>query len=154
MIIRKNTHAPIRVPSIIRSSNTLKYNVKFTESCKYSIGVDQDDINKLFGIGYFPGHRTVSVRFGWRYASGDNIQVFSYWYVNAVRYWDEIGSVRIGDDNVFVIIPDGSSHKLSVPSCGILSSVPVPSFCVGYLLRPYFGGNTKAPHDIEILIRK
>ena len=156
MIIRKNTHAPIRLPVLIMKPKKLSFSVEFTASCKYSIGVEQLDINKLFGVGYFPSHHTNSVRFGWRYISGDEIEILAYWYHNRVRQWDVIGCVDIGKEYEFSLIPGKSNHVLSVRSDGPPANkiVNVPSFGPGYLLRPYFGGNMKAPHDIEIIIKK
>lgn len=154
MIIKKNTHSPTRIPSPVIGVDSISYLVKFTPSCVYSIGIEQYDINKLFGVGYSPGHHTNSVRFGWRYLSGSHIEIFAYWYYMGVRGWDMIGSVEIGDCHVFTLARTQSSHTLTVETAGIQKTINIPARPLGYLLRPYFGGNTKAPHDIEILISK
>ena len=154
MIIKANTHAPLRLPEIIGQSRILRYAVEFTPSCRYKIGGDQSDINKLFGIGYFPYHRLNSVRFGWRYTSNDHIDIFAYWYKDGERSWKMMGQVPIGREHIFVLTPGLTNHTLQVYGRGMACTVPVYRQGWGYLLRPYFGGNQKAPHDIEIKIKE
>jgi len=47
---------------------------------------------------------------------------------------------------------DGDNHRLDI--AGRVYNVSVNSTQVAYLLRPYFGGNRKAPHDILIDFQK
>lgn len=152
MIIRKGTHAPLRLPEIIWKPGRLSFNVMFTSSCAYYIGENQSDINKLFGIGYLPHHLYNSVRFGWRYASGNYVDIFAYFYIEGKREWQLIGMVEINVANTFVITAGQSSHSFQVLGKGINCRVPLKSKGIGYLLGPYFGGNEVAPHDIEIVI--
>jgi hypothetical protein len=150
MTIKKGTHAPLRLPHLILEPKVLKYEVTFMPSCVYYIGDDQSDINKLFGIGYFPFHRWDSVRFGWRYGAGNYVAIFSYCYIGKERIYKMIGMVEIGKAHTFVLTPGQSSHTLHVLGKGIYQTVPLQRQGTGYLLRPYFGGNQAAPHDIEI----
>lgn len=148
MIIRKGTHSPLRCPRLIWSSEQA-YSVTFMPSCRYDIGIEQADINKLFGVGYFPSHHHNSVRFGWRYdiASG-MVEVLAYWYLNRVRQWRSLKFVAIGARNQMVMRRLGNCHELWVgPDRHIID---VPSRLIGFALEPYFGGNLTAPHDIEI----
>ena len=148
MIIRKDTHAPFRWPRLVTSSE-LAYTATFMPSCRYDIGVEQADINKLFGVGYFPHHHRDSVRFGWRYdiASG-MVEIMAYWYLNRVRQWQSLKFAAIGQRNTLVLRRLGYCHELWVgPDRHIID---VPSRPVGYWLGPYFGGNMTAPHDIEL----
>lgn len=154
MIIKAGTHAPLRLPEIIGQSMILRYAVEFTPSCRYKIGGDQSDINKLFGIGYFPYHRLNSVRFGWRYTSNDHVDIFAYWYKDGERSWKMMGQVPIGREHIFVLTPGLTFHTLQVYGRGMAANVPVYRQGWGYLLRPYFGGNQKAPHDIEIKMKE
>jgi hypothetical protein len=150
MTIKKGTHAPLRLPHLILKPKVLKYEVTFTPSCVYYIGDDQSGINKLLGIGYLPYHRWNSVRFGWSYKAGNWVDIFSYCYINKERIYNLIGMVEIGKANTFMITPGQSSHTLQVLGKGIYHTVPLYRQGSGYLLRPYFGGNQTAPHDIEI----
>jgi hypothetical protein len=114
---------------------------------------DQGDINKLFGVGYFPSHHENSVRVGWNYdiVSG-RINIFAYWYVGGKRDWQYLRSVDIGVMCYFKMYIDDDMHRLDI--AGRNYRVDVHSTPICYLLRPYFGGNRTAPHDIVIDIKK
>ena len=158
MIIKKGAHAPMRIPRLLIGPSMIGYRVTFTESCRYDIGPEQADVNKLFGVGYFPHHHKNSVRFGWRYAHG-LIEILSYWYLNGDRYWDVITSVEIGKPYVYKIHILRDWHTLTV-SEGLNDfkaktlNVPVGGKNFGYLLSTYFGGNLTAPHDINIKLER
>ncbi len=133
----------------------IRYDVMFTDSCMYDIGKeDQGDINKLFGIAYWPHHHQNSVRFGWNYLKGDDINIHAYWYRDGLRYSKYIGTVKIGMRHTFVLMPSVKSHNLQVIGRGIAYTLPVPGSRYGYHLGPYFGGNKTAPHDITIMMEK
>lgn len=150
-IIKEGTHAPFRIPKLILNPYVLEHKVTFTESCRYDIGEDQTDINKLFGIGYFPFHHINSVRIGWAYnISTDTIKIYAYWYKNKERKWLFLRDLNIGQPNTFKISIREKEHVIFFnQSFGV--SIDVPGQPIGYLLRPYFGGNKKAPHDITII---
>jgi len=149
MIIKKNTHAPLRLPKLLINPKVLEYNVTFTDSCRYDIGEDQTDINKLFGIGYFPFHHWNSVRIGWAYnPTTDKIDISAYWYEKGQRKWQETVRKNIGEEINFKIEIGKHNHYISINNS--YATIPLPGQRLGYLLRPYFGGNRKAPHDIEI----
>jgi len=163
MKIQKGTHAPLRLPQLLIKplstslfldrDNLLAYRVAFTESCRYDLGKDQGDINKLFGIGYFPHHHDNSVRIGWNYdlVSG-KINLFAYWYKDGVRSWHYLRSVDIGEINYFKIYIRKEEHLIDVS--GRKYFVDVEGRSVGYLLRPYFGGNRTSPHTMIIDLQK
>ena len=153
MIIKQGTHAPLRLPKLLVTPSVLCYRVAFTESCRYDIGKDQGDINKLFGIGYFPHHHETSVRIGWNYdiVSG-KINLFAYWYQEGMVNWQYLRSVDLGEIHYFKIEMRGHDHKLDV--AGRIFYVDVAGRCVGYLLRPYFGGTRTSPHDMIIDMKR
>ena len=151
MIIEKGTHSPFRTPSILWRPQRIRYDVTFTESCRYDISAEQADINKLFGIGYLPHHHDNSVRFGWRYLDKvDMVEILAYWYDNGVRGWWHLCAVEIGKQWRYDLTIGQSNHSLHVVGKSVPYIVPVQPRRVGYLLQPYFGGNMTAPHDIEI----
>lgn len=155
MTIPAGKHAPFRWPALQWQMQVIRYDVMFTETCKYAIDKqDQGDINKLFGIGYWPRHQYNSVRFGWNYAGSDDISIYAYWYLYGKRASKYLGYVKIGMQHTFVIMPSNNSHNLQVQGRGIACTVPVPGSRYGYHLGPYFGGNQVAPHDITILMDK
>jgi hypothetical protein len=150
MIIKAGTHAPMRWPKLIYGMSPLRYEITFTPSCAYYIGADQSDINKLFGIGYWPHHRHNSVRFGWRYSSSNYIDIFAYFYKDGERFWQMIGRVGMNIPYTFIMMPSGHNHTMQILGRGIHAVVPVKPSKFAYLLGSYFGGNRVAPHDIEI----
>lgn len=156
MTIKQGTHAPLRMPSIITKMKVIRYDVYFTDTCRYDLNnTDQEDINKLFGIGYLPHHHSNSVRFGWNYSKhSDSIRIYAYWYRDALRYSKLLGDVKVGMWHTYIIMPSVKSHNLQVIGRGIACTVPVPGSRYGYHLGPYFGGNQKAPHDMTIMMRK
>lgn len=155
MTIKAGHHAPCRWPALQWQMQVIRYDVVFTDSCIYTINKqDQGDINKLFGIAYWPHHHQNSVRFGWNYLNGDDINIHAYWYRDGLRYSKYIGTVKIGMRHTFVLMPSNNSHNLQVIGRGIAYTVPVPGSRYGYHLGPYFGGNQVAPHDITIMMDK
>lgn len=153
--IKKGTHSPVRVPILAFNVKELCYDVTFTNSCAYNIGKEQEDINKLFGIGYLPHHHCNSVRFGWRYHINSNkIELFAYSYINSSRSWDFLTFVNLNDKIRCRMQINRSGHALSIDEYSLPHIVNLKPKKMGYILSPYFGGNTTAPHDIEILISK
>jgi hypothetical protein len=158
--IKKGTHAPFRIPKVIPGKyHQYSHYIVFTESCRYDLkNEDQADINKLFGIGYFPNHHENSVRFGWRYITDlDAMEIMAYWYTNKERKWNHVCFVSIEKVYQYILNITGNFHTLSVYD----GTSPVGDFTIyddvkpmsfGYLLRPYFGGNRKAPHNMTIKI--
>jgi hypothetical protein len=117
----------------------LSYIVKFTDSCRYDLGNDnQLDWNKLFGVsvGY---HKNNSIRLAWRYnKETELIEIAKYSYFEGTRYMStEIGELEINTETILTLnIPELWKKKW------------------GYYLNPYFGGNEVAPHDIKIHIKQ
>jgi len=155
--IKKGNHYSFSIPCIHFNKKSFSYLIEFTDSCKYDIGKNQYDINKLFGLSYGLHHNN-SARFGWRWNPKKNsIDIISYVYINGERI----------KDNSKILITD---VKLNVP---FIISFKVEneyySFTVfyndkkynkkikhgslpfwGYKLNPYFGGKISSPHDIII----
>jgi hypothetical protein len=162
--IKKGTHAPLRFPKFVKREDPLRFRVMFTPSCRYTLdNGDQNDVNKLFGIGYYPWHRVNSVRFGWRYdPKVDMIEILCYFrakgkikffpmcFVKCDHWYQmEIYRTEFGLETYKFTIDGGN-----IPGHGqyyfTKSFLFRPSPRFGYLLRPYFGGNQTAPHDMTI----
>ena len=165
MIIKKGTHGKFKWPELI-SEIDVSYNITFTESCRYFIREDQSDINKLFGIGYFPHHKCLSARFGWRYdISSGMIEVLCYLRINWQKTWSSMGLYHIGKEYNFTLSRPNPHKKwyvnqhcfttmLTNQNDFRTNQVYCPPNPHGYLLNPYFGGNQVAPHDIEIKMER
>lgn len=129
----------------------IKHEVVFKQNCLYRFGdADDFDVNKLFGRS-FGFHHKNSVRFGWRPFKG-KIAIFSYVYRNGERSINELGICDIDKkytfqikckDNFTLFEMGDESHKTRF-------GVNTSGSPFGYKLYPYFGGNRKAPHDIDI----
>ena len=170
MIIKRNTHAPFRLPRILINPESLCYEVEFTESCRYRFGTKDDaDVNKLFGIAFitsgsfwfvlknlFNGklkalHHYNSIRLGWRYNSlSGRIELLEYCYTNGKRSVEYICAKNIGELHSF-----GLFNFLDYDwSFNGHSFYEMPNTWLCYELHPYFGGNNPAPHDMEIKMKR
>jgi len=142
----------------------IERDVVFDQTCKYDLpGVyDDGDINKLFGIGYFPGHHTDSARFGWVYNnSSGKIDLYAYCYVNGERIFKFLCDVRLHQRVRCMIDVIGDVYSLTVidafNSYFIYGGLDIKHDHykkLGYKLSCYFGGNNTAPHTINIEIKK
>ncbi len=154
VVIRSGTHSDARIPSVMVNAGSIAYEVEFTPSCRYDIGDDQGDINKLFGLGYLPAHRDNSVRFGWWYDNEkDSIGIMAYWYDRGQRNAEHLRYVALSEVHHYAIHAQGDEHILTIDRYHVRTVVTNRSN-ICYALHPYFGGNRPAPHDIIIKMRK
>lgn len=136
--------------------------VKFDESCRYELGNDdQFDTNKLVGIGYLWHHHKNSARFGWRYwTDRKEIELSAYCYVNGRRLIQHICFCEIGKEYTISILVLRNSYYFDVYEPGSVKSAGIATILHGHWkkfkfgLWPYFGGQSRAPHDIKIELRK
>ena len=170
MIIKRNTHAPFRLPRILIKPEALRYEVEFTESCRYRFGNDDDaDVNKLFGIAFitwgsfwfviknlFKGkvvalHHYNSIRWGWRYnALSGNIELLEYCYINGTRSINYISHCSLNRKHQLWI----DQHQFGGWELSSEYVYLMPNTWLCYELHPYFGGNRTAPHDMEIKMKR
>lgn len=154
--IKKGRHYSNFMPSF-KCLKDLVYSESFifTDSCKYDID-EKSCVNKLFGFCFGFGVHKNSIRFGWTYNRElDLIEIWSYVYLdgkltkniifscktNETHYYEIlINQISKDEYNVFLII-DSEVRKRQYFN--------VNKFFITSL-GPYFGGKTRAPHDIEI----
>lgn len=135
--------------------------IKFNSSCKYNLSnqpICVNDTNKAVGFGYglWPNaHHTWSIRLGWRVNTSGKLILVNYSYVNGKRI-----EMIIGDRNSFkfdtvydFVITHDTVTKKAIVTVGDYTTVITnytarPS--TGYILKPYFGGDCPAPHDMRI----
>jgi hypothetical protein len=137
-------------------SNSFNIEVIFDESAKYKTKdpLNQYDVNKLWGISDCgKSHSENSIRFGWRWLN-DNLEILWYRRVDGVFDFEKITNVNINEINQMHLSISKNSYELRVN--GVIKTLDRP--CNGdfnrYLLYPYFGGDEKAPHRIEIKIKE
>jgi hypothetical protein len=163
MKILKGMHMSIDQFTGLWFGAPLERKITFTDSCRYNIGEDQKDWNKLYGMSFgfkplikqFQMHEN-SARFGWRYdPQSDCIEVAPYLYTNGKReyaetlnlstFFCEIGkeyNMSITAYATYVLYTVGSKHWV------LEQNIPAHR---GFTAPLYFGGNKPAPHIIEVL---
>lgn len=162
--IKKNSHySGLHINPFINKSELL-CKVIFNETCKYNLEtIDQLDFNKLIGLS-FGLHHNNSIRIGWRYDNINNkIEICPYIYYlgNKPKGWEVpvISYINLNEQYYFKIKRTHDKYIIEVLANTTdlisyyefpITSSSIPKF--GYVLYPYFGGNRKAPHDIEIEI--
>ncbi|MEO6901528.1 MAG: hypothetical protein ABI241_00410 [Bacteroidia bacterium] len=135
-------------------------NFQFNSNCRYDLGnQNQGDINKLFGCSFGSDNHYNSVRVGWNYnISTDMIDLWYYAYERGIPTHIKIGSTNIDQYNDIQIYFDYSTNRvllfLQSSTTGIARAYDYifPSERWGYYQYPYFGGDEKAPHRMDILL--
>lgn len=162
--IKKGRHraTPLRF-GIYWNKEDISRQVMFDHSAKYDIGPDQTDINKLFGIGFFPGHHKNSARFGWVYnPDKKKVELHGYWYDKGQRKIEYLCDVNFYTSYIltiditynyprirFTVVQKDANYE-KVSKIVEVSRLPRLSYYLGL----YFGGNRTAPHDINVTIKK
>jgi hypothetical protein len=140
--------------------HSIRKTVVFDASCRYHLnGIDQLDINKLFGIGFLVGgHHKDSARFGWRWdVEVGAVEIFAYCYVSGKRAYEHLGYAAIGKKYSMGIIITDDEYLFDIDCIddptNYFSVVTIPfrhNKWLSYPLGVFFGGNQTAPHDIKI----
>lgn len=137
--------------------------VIFGSNCKYNIGIDQHDWNKLTGVclGIKGPHHT-SYRLAWRWREDKQaIEICAYYYSNGTGWT----SVRIGyihdaqpykfsiklkaRDGRLTIVFSIKELNTNVEQQTTVYNILNDSPCLGFGCGLYFGGNRTAPHEME-----
>lgn len=133
--IRKGRHRSGIYFNPLIEPKSIKVFFKFSKSCNYDLhNEDQLDWNKL--IGFSRGfHKNNSIRIAWRWSLDKHcIELTKYHYINGERVIEEpFMDVELDKEyRVILTIPE-REHP-----------------CWGYMLYPYFGGTSVAPHHMSI----
>lgn len=152
--IKKGNHSSQLYLGNIKS-NVIDVDILFDSSCIYDLkdSIQQHDINKLIGFTSCGSlHHTNSARFGWRWYN-DSLQIFSYCYVNKNRIIEYIKSVNVEEWHNYQIIDNEFYYNFVVDDISTYTNKDSCLESNRYLLKPYFGGDFPAPHDIYIKIK-
>lgn len=168
--ILKNFHRPFQFPAcfnpagILRDSKTVSYDIRFRSGCAYNLdSPKQRDWNKLFGLCFgFLGVHKESVRFGWRYNEAKGlIEICTIVYHNGkpVREYIENCDMTVNDICRFTITAD--RHNDNTVWCSFtVNGTTVRTVCMGEPPKPYFGcglyfgGTSRAPHRMQVEMKK
>lgn len=138
---------------------TVDFSFQFLNNPCYSLGNEDDmDINKLMGIS-FGKHHSNSFRIGWRPVNNESISLHSYYYNNGIRKDSFLYIIHYnsGVDGSISIDREKEKIKIHLFTKGnsINESIDFDFTNASrwsYRLFPYFGGNTKATHDIHMAL--
>ena len=136
----------------LQFSNSMSYKVRFDKSCRYDKLSIERDINKLFGFSWNTfDHHDNSVRFGWRYNNIlGKIEIFKYCYKNGVRVATWLKAIDLNQTIELKLQVSGTICYFVIGNSFIDSIDMEQNFNYGVKLRPYFGGNTPAPHTMTL----
>jgi hypothetical protein len=153
MLIKKGKHNGWSVPRVFLQTAGVRVRVRFTESCRYDLGTDdQYDWNKL--VGFSQGmHHENSARFCWRYSKASGlIELAAYRYADGTRLAKQIAEVEIGRWVTCELRNGQTSYGFDIPELGVSQCFLKGKGCRawGYGLDLYFGGNMPAPHDVTV----
>lgn len=132
---------------------------KFDKNCEYDLmSVDQYDINKLFGFGQLY-HEKNSCRLGWTWnLDKKKMEIHAYCHVNTTRVTEWICDVDLDKWYIGEIWLENGNYYFRVldeDKTDVLGYTQIQyafSLNIGYLLKPYFGGNQVAPHEMKIYL--
>lgn len=165
--IKKGRHRPGNWWKCIRiwcNKKSLSYRVTFDFTANYDLqGPDNDDVNKLFGFGYFWNLHKESARFGWNYnLQTGKVNLFAYTYVNGQRSFTKLCEISRTYlyDLTLIELPDRYVFDVKDGRTGLPITLTINSVSKlhhkkwSYHLGLYFGGNQKAPHSITVEMTK
>lgn len=148
--------------SLWHNKTLIRRKVIFKSTAVYDLNSkDQEDTNKLFGIGYFPYHHKESARVGWRYDWFKKKFILSaYCYVNGDRVMHDFCECYANKKLEVIILISPVSYEFLAYDHDTnisLGSITIPHWNRkkwSYPLGLYFGGNKPAPDNIQIEIEK
>ena len=151
------------IPNLVQKHEgitRMSYYIQFDDGCKYSLPTkDSNDINKGYGFSYalLGQHHTNSSRVGWNWKS-DTLLLYNYSYFTNTRLQKKINSYArnkpiyveqwyAGKDTAWIAcVQNGKGTAKFVTGVGPINRSS------GYLLYPYFGGTSRAPHEMRVTV--
>lgn len=159
--IKKNRHYSGLHFNLNYNKKIMQREVVFSNNCKYIFDdVDRFDINKLFGFSEGLHHKN-SARFGWLYnPHNDMMELHAYVYADGVRDLKDTFICAVNFSvSLNLLIEAKEDHYLFTVIAGSFRNTYTKKMArgkatkkYGYDLYPYFGGNKKAPHEMDISI--
>lgn len=156
--IRRGWHYSLPPYPLMVCSNEINKKVVISKEAWFNrTNVDDEDINKLFGIsfGLFNVHKN-SFRIGWKpNKMKGNIDLYVYYYNNEGKHTSEYLttiftsyhyniSIQWDSNNIFSVDIDGENYfmrELKIKQCPLK-----------FFLRPYHGGDNRAKNRYEIAL--
>lgn len=159
-IIKKGDHYSnvTDLPSYY-TGKSMKFKAMFDESAIYDLGNEnQYDVNKLYGTSdcgsWSPTQN--SARFGWVWnLQTKKLEIYGFVHVNGKFDFTLIDHADLNQvfDYELTLSEDGSQYIFNFRGKTIsMNRGCSKSEMSGFKLKPYFGGNEVAPHDVLIKI--
>lgn len=161
-------YSTIQFPSFLFWNNITKTKVvKFSDTCMYDDEGKSGQINKLFGFSQGFPHQANYLLIGWRSRKDlGGIELLPYmhfnyekiYYQKAPQYFipEEVATPFIINDfnkstTITISTKDPKYYTFTAGSkvWHVLRGNK-PWFPIGYTLKPYFGGQKPAPHEMYI----
>ncbi|WP_345162372.1 hypothetical protein [Nibribacter koreensis] len=138
------------------TKSKIKFEVKFDSTAIYTTKDpnNQADINKLYGMadcGAF--HHVSSARFGWRWYKG-KLELHAYSYKDGKNTSTFITDIDLNKSYVCELTLTDGKYTYQVKNNKVEHERSCSGQGQGYQLYPYFGGDEKAPHTINIKIKE
>jgi len=141
-------------------SDGLVSHYRFNSNCLYRLlRVKNDkednngDINKLFGVSHWHVHKN-SARFGWNCNKEQTkIKIYAYYYLDGLRFDSFLKEVDVNEFHKYEIKFINGYAIYFIDDVYIFRH-KFERKIFGYENYPYFGGDRKAPHKMEIYRRR
>lgn len=157
--IKKDEHSSSPVYLKLFIGKSIQFQAVFNESAKYifegEASKNQSDVNKLFGFSdCSDSHMENSARFGWRWFNNE-LQILAFTHKDGKFSSTPMGAAEF--NKVYNYSISLSNDKTKYIYKFNNKTIEMDRGCSsnkakGYLLKPYFGGDQVAPHDIKIKI--
>lgn len=159
LYILKGFHYSTFLPKFFKLNNKLSKTVKatFNKSTIYDIN-EKSCVNKLWGFtnGLFGVHKN-SFRFGWTYdKSNEEINIYTYTYINGRLHKKWLTTVDFDTEYQYTITLEKVNDNVCKVTYNfdnkLIEVVELPTIINKYSLELgfYFGGSTRAPHNMNI----
>lgn len=150
--IKKDKHTATNRCIRFVSNNQIRFDFFVSSSWLYDEKAPgfQSGWNKLIGISEGFNQHKNSVRVGWRCIE-NTIYLSSYCYINGERRISDMVEVPMGWNTGSVTIT--ATHYRVQINDRIFNFENTNRSFFKFMLYPYFGGNSKAPHDMEFKFR-
>ncbi len=151
--IKKGCHRSSWIPTIT-FSESISGSFSFLGDFEYAID-SQEDTNKLVGLSDGWTHHENSIRIGWRW--NDGLELMSIVYRDGIREIKPMGYIESNKEYKYLIIISDDFYGIKITSDNTKYSELFDRSSgwnfLRVILKPYFGGNNKAPKNFDIELK-
>jgi hypothetical protein len=155
-IIKKGRHYPVGFHFRKYNGGDLVIFGRFDLNCwHYPDDIPASGKNKLTGITWgFNGVHKNSIRIAWQPDKIQNkINLYIYYYNQGIKFVKPVGSVNVGQEFMIRLIFGNNSFKVRFRDFEKKYAFKYPKTIIRYFNFPYFGGESKAPWDMNVFMK-